>query len=241
MLVDPADDGAPACPATTRYESPGGGTETSTERRIIFSPEIAGRRIGERAPRVGGRSARRSRACARPRGTDRASQRRRDPRRDRPRGAALRRHRDAATRRATSSSGAGRACSPTALRDAPTARRLRRRARCRGRRLGRGHVLRLHAARQAVQLDGAARRGSADRRAARRRAHQRRGCRGDWRGGRHTAASDLRPGTFEGQAFIAPPSRQPRGALARGHALLAAEEIDPAPASPTTTPSSDSR
>jgi predicted molibdopterin-dependent oxidoreductase YjgC len=33
-------------PATTRYESPGGGTETSTERRIIFSPEVAGRRIG---------------------------------------------------------------------------------------------------------------------------------------------------------------------------------------------------
>jgi molybdopterin-dependent oxidoreductase alpha subunit len=33
-------------PATTRYESPGGGTETSTERRIIFSPEIPGRRVG---------------------------------------------------------------------------------------------------------------------------------------------------------------------------------------------------
>jgi molybdopterin-dependent oxidoreductase alpha subunit len=33
-------------PATTRYESPGGGTETSTERRIIFSPEVGGRRIG---------------------------------------------------------------------------------------------------------------------------------------------------------------------------------------------------
>jgi predicted molibdopterin-dependent oxidoreductase YjgC len=37
-------------PATTRYESPGGGTETSTERRIIFSPEIPGRRIGSAAP-----------------------------------------------------------------------------------------------------------------------------------------------------------------------------------------------
>jgi predicted molibdopterin-dependent oxidoreductase YjgC len=33
-------------PATTRYESPGGGSETTTERRIIFSPEIPGRRIG---------------------------------------------------------------------------------------------------------------------------------------------------------------------------------------------------
>ncbi len=37
-------------PATTRYESPGGGTETSTERRIIFSPEVPGRRIGTAMP-----------------------------------------------------------------------------------------------------------------------------------------------------------------------------------------------
>jgi len=37
-------------PAATRYESPGGGTETSTERRIIFSPEIPGRRIGSARP-----------------------------------------------------------------------------------------------------------------------------------------------------------------------------------------------
>ncbi|MGE0131980.1 MAG: FdhF/YdeP family oxidoreductase [Blastocatellales bacterium] len=34
-------------PAQTRYEQRGGGTETSTERRILFSPEISGRRIGE--------------------------------------------------------------------------------------------------------------------------------------------------------------------------------------------------
>src|SRR5919109_538784 len=34
-------------PAATRYETPGGVTETSTERRIIYSPEIKGRRIGE--------------------------------------------------------------------------------------------------------------------------------------------------------------------------------------------------
>lgn len=34
-------------PARTRYEQAGGGTETSTERRIYFSPEIPGRRIGE--------------------------------------------------------------------------------------------------------------------------------------------------------------------------------------------------
>jgi molybdopterin-dependent oxidoreductase alpha subunit len=49
MLVDPSDT-VLLLPATTRYESPGGGTETSTERRIIFSPEIPGRRIGSARP-----------------------------------------------------------------------------------------------------------------------------------------------------------------------------------------------
>ncbi len=46
MFVEPADT-VVLLPATTRYEQPGGGTETSTERRIIFSPEIPGRRIAE--------------------------------------------------------------------------------------------------------------------------------------------------------------------------------------------------
>ncbi len=46
MLVDPAET-VVLLPAQTRYEQRGGGTETSTERRVYFSPEIAGRRIGE--------------------------------------------------------------------------------------------------------------------------------------------------------------------------------------------------
>lgn len=37
-------------PGRTRYEQPGGGTITSTERRIRFSPEIPGPRIGETKP-----------------------------------------------------------------------------------------------------------------------------------------------------------------------------------------------
>jgi molybdopterin-dependent oxidoreductase alpha subunit len=37
-------------PAQTRYEQRGGGTVTSTERRIRFTPEIAGPRIGEAKP-----------------------------------------------------------------------------------------------------------------------------------------------------------------------------------------------
>jgi molybdopterin-dependent oxidoreductase alpha subunit len=49
MMVDPADT-VILVPAQTRYEQRGGGTETSTERRILFSPEISGRRIGEAMP-----------------------------------------------------------------------------------------------------------------------------------------------------------------------------------------------
>jgi molybdopterin-dependent oxidoreductase alpha subunit len=49
MLAD-SDGDVLLLPATTRYESPGGGTETSTERRIIFSPEVQGRRIGTARP-----------------------------------------------------------------------------------------------------------------------------------------------------------------------------------------------
>jgi molybdopterin-dependent oxidoreductase alpha subunit len=49
MLVE-SDGDVVLLPATTRYESAGGGTETSTERRIIFSPEIPGRRIGSARP-----------------------------------------------------------------------------------------------------------------------------------------------------------------------------------------------
>jgi predicted molibdopterin-dependent oxidoreductase YjgC len=46
MLVDPADT-VVLLPTRTRYEQRGGGTETSTERRIIYSPEIPGPRPAE--------------------------------------------------------------------------------------------------------------------------------------------------------------------------------------------------
>ena len=49
MLLEP-QDAVLLLPAATRYETPGGVTQTSTERRIIFSPEIPGRRIGEARP-----------------------------------------------------------------------------------------------------------------------------------------------------------------------------------------------
>jgi predicted molibdopterin-dependent oxidoreductase YjgC len=51
MLVPPGEGGAVLLlPAMTRYEVPGGVTETSTERRVILSPEIPGPRIGEARP-----------------------------------------------------------------------------------------------------------------------------------------------------------------------------------------------
>jgi molybdopterin-dependent oxidoreductase alpha subunit len=46
MMIEPRET-VLILPAMTRYEQRGGGTETTTERRIIFSPEIEGRRIGE--------------------------------------------------------------------------------------------------------------------------------------------------------------------------------------------------
>jgi molybdopterin-dependent oxidoreductase alpha subunit len=50
MMTLPPADTVVILPAPTRYESAGGGTETSTERRIIFSPEIPGRRVGSARP-----------------------------------------------------------------------------------------------------------------------------------------------------------------------------------------------
>src|SRR5690606_3309364 len=46
MLVDPAEM-VVLLPAATRYEMAGGVTQTTTERRVIFSPEIEGPRVGE--------------------------------------------------------------------------------------------------------------------------------------------------------------------------------------------------
>ncbi len=46
MLVDPGE-AVLLLPAQTRYEQPGGCTETTTERRIVFSPAIRGPIVGE--------------------------------------------------------------------------------------------------------------------------------------------------------------------------------------------------
>lgn len=46
MLLEPGET-VFLLPATTRYEQEGGGTETTTERRIVFSPEIPGPRVGQ--------------------------------------------------------------------------------------------------------------------------------------------------------------------------------------------------
>jgi molybdopterin-dependent oxidoreductase alpha subunit len=49
MLVEP-EDTVVVLPAATRYEVEGGVTETSTERRIIYSPEVEGPRIDDARP-----------------------------------------------------------------------------------------------------------------------------------------------------------------------------------------------
>jgi molybdopterin-dependent oxidoreductase alpha subunit len=46
MLVDPGEL-VVLLPVATRYEQEGGGTSTTTERRVAFSPEIKGPRVGE--------------------------------------------------------------------------------------------------------------------------------------------------------------------------------------------------
>ncbi|MEX0742566.1 MAG: molybdopterin-dependent oxidoreductase, partial [Phycisphaeraceae bacterium] len=48
MLIDPAHEAGEVLllPTRTRYEQEGGGTQTSTERRVMFSPEIP-RQVGE--------------------------------------------------------------------------------------------------------------------------------------------------------------------------------------------------
>ena len=112
--------------ATSR---PGGGTETSTERRIIFSPEVRGPAHRLRQARVGGlrRGGRARAAGARGAGPLPASaQAIRDEI------AARCRSTPASSgwrARATSSSGAGRGSSRTAASPPPTARRTSRRSR----------------------------------------------------------------------------------------------------------------
>jgi molybdopterin-dependent oxidoreductase alpha subunit len=49
MLLDP-EESILLLPGQTRYEQRGGGTSTSTERRIRFTPEIPGHPIGESLP-----------------------------------------------------------------------------------------------------------------------------------------------------------------------------------------------
>jgi len=49
MLLEPAE-AVVLLPAQTRYEQRGGGTATSIDRRIRFTPEIPGRRLGEGRP-----------------------------------------------------------------------------------------------------------------------------------------------------------------------------------------------
>ena len=155
MLVDPGDV-VVLLPAATRYEQRDGGTETTTERRIAFSPEIPGPRPGEArseweifvdlARRVASRARRPVHVRVGPG----------DPRRDRARRA--RRTRGSSCSRTTGDAvqwGGTRLCEGG---DVPDARRpgaLPRRSRRRSRDVPDGQLRAQHPPRQAVQHDGA--------------------------------------------------------------------------------------
>ena len=174
MLVD-SDGDVLLLPATTRYESPGGGTETSTERRIIFSPEIPGRRIGSAQPEwwvfreVDGARVPGARAPGRLRRTPRAIRARSRARcRSTPASRRSRAKGDQVQWGGRTLYADGRFATPDGKAHFAVGRAAR------ATRAHRPTLLRLDAPRQAVQLDGAARRRSADRRRPRRHPDQRR-------------------------------------------------------------------
>ncbi len=123
MLVE-SDGDVLLLPAATRYESPGGGTETSTERRIIFSPEIPGRRIGSARPEWevfgdvdGARAAGARRRISASRAPPRSAPRSRARSRSMPAS-------NASRRRAISCSGAAQRSTPMAASPRRTAKRI---------------------------------------------------------------------------------------------------------------------
>ena len=121
MLVEPGET-VVLLPAATRYEQEGGGTSTTTERRVAFSPEIPGPRVGEARSewQIFADVARRVRPeLRRAFGCEIG---RRDPRRDRARRAQLRRASSICARPATRSRSAAHACAKAACSRRPTAR-----------------------------------------------------------------------------------------------------------------------
>ena len=157
MLVDPGEV-VVLLPAATRYEQRDGGTETTTERRIVFSPEIAGPRTGEARGEweifVDARAAGRiptARTCS---AFDSGQAIRDEIARVVP---AVRGSRAALPRLATRSSGAASGCARAARSRRPTARPSSSRSRRTDRRRTRGQLRAQHPPRQAVQHDGARR------------------------------------------------------------------------------------
>ena len=170
MLVE--GDDVLLLPVATRYEQEGGGTETTTERRIVFSPEIP-RQVGEARSewRLFADVATRVRPELRP-----AFSLARQPGPAAPRSPEWCRSTPASRRWPTPAT----RCSGAAATCARAASSPRRRAGAGSRALepadadaARRRVRGRHPAGQAVQLDGARRGRPAHRRRARRRVHRR--------------------------------------------------------------------
>ncbi len=221
MLVD-SDGDVLLLPAATRYESEGGGTETSTERRIIFSPEIPGRRIGSAKPEwwvFGEAMARAFPNRANYIRFDSAAAIRDEIARAIP---LYQRHRNARRPRAIRFSGAARRSLPTGGLRPRTARRALLPSgsdrTTHDRTLASGAATagpldepafpRLHASRQAVQFDDSARRRSADRRRPRRRLRQRRRSRTSQARGSASGCACRRPMEFSTEGCVRRPSNR---------------------------------
>ena len=204
MLVPPAEGGRVLLlPATTRYEVPGGVTETSTERRVILSPEIEGPRIGEARPewQVFGDLAERVRPdlarCGPVRGHCR------DPRRDRPCGAPATNRSPSCVKAATRSSTAVHGFARGSASRRPTGLPISPISRCRSRHPTMA-VRALDPARQAVQLDGPGARRRAERGRPGGGPDQRGRRRAAWAGRRCRCALRNEHGELDAQLCVAP-------------------------------------
>ncbi len=191
MLVDPADT-VLLLPATTRYEIPGGVTETSTERRVILSPEVRGPPGRGGATGVGGAARPGPASEAGPRrGAHLSGWPRGVARGDRARGAPVHGHRG---------SGRGRRQLPVRRRAVSLRLRVphaRRQSpllcdRSPAARASRRPVRGVHPPRQAVQLDGAGAQGLAHWRRPRRGDGERPGRRSSGSGERRRGDPSLR-------------------------------------------------
>ena len=153
MLVDPGEV-VVLLPAATRYEQRDGGTETTTERRIAFSPQIKGPQVGEARTEWEIFTDLAARVDPGARAPHHLGVRPGDPRRDRARWCRCTPASRACGTPATRCSGAASACATAGSSRPRTGAAHFAVVEPPERRVPEGHLHALDPARQAVQLDG---------------------------------------------------------------------------------------